>query len=138
MPAPTTPRTFAGILSVLRTLPMRLSLCLSCGLFLLPANLFAQEAPEAGRPATHKIVAVTVYQGNALVTREVSVPDGAGSMELVVTPLPPETVANSLYAEGGNGIRILNTRFRSRAIKEDVREEVRKLDAQLKQLLQNG
>src|SRR2546421_203726 len=46
----------------------------------------------------------------------------------------PETVANSLYAEGGNGTRILNTRFRSRAIHEDTREEVRKLEAQIKQL----
>ena len=33
-------------------------------------------------------MAVTVYQPNALVTREVDVPEGAGVMELVVTPLP--------------------------------------------------
>src|SRR5438874_7642918 len=100
---------------------------LTLGLLLSPA-LPAQDAPDAGgRPAQHKIVAVTVYQGNALVTREVSVPEGAGSMELVVNPLPPETVTNSLYAEGGDGLRILSTRFRTRAIKEDVREEVRKL-----------
>src|SRR5947209_5928458 len=107
------------------------------GLLLVSAVSLAQDAPDAGgRPAANKIVAVTVYQGNALVTREVTVPEGAGTMELIVSPLPPETVANSLYAEGGDGLRILNTRFRSRAIKEDVREEVRKLDAQLKQLMQ--
>jgi hypothetical protein len=111
------------------------TICLS--LLFLPLSALAQDAAEGGgRPATNKIVAVTVYQGNALVTREVIVPDGGGTMELVVSPLPAETVANSVYTEGGDGIRILNTRFRTRAIKEDVREEVRKLEAQLKQLHQ--
>lgn len=107
--------------------------------FAAPLVVFGQDPPDGGgRQAQSKIVAVTVYQGNALVTREVIVPEGAGTMELVINPLPPETVANSLYAEGGDGLRILNTRFRSRAIKDDVREEVRKLDAQLKQLIQTG
>jgi hypothetical protein len=86
------------------------------------------------RAAGSKITAVTVYQNSALVTRDVSVPEGAGTMELVISPLPPETIANSLYSEGSDGIRVLNTRFRSRAIKEDTREEVRKLEASLKQL----
>jgi hypothetical protein len=118
---------------------MRMALSLWFAVFLLPATVWGQDAPDAGgRPTLHKIVAVTVYQGNALVTREVTVPEGAGTMELVVNPLPSETVANSLYAEGTDGLRILSTRFRSRAIKEDVREEVRKLDAQLEQLLQAG
>ena len=43
------------------------------------------------RPAASKITDVTVYQGQALVTREVSVPEGDGTVELVVTPLPPQT-----------------------------------------------
>lgn len=107
--------------------------------FAAPLIVFGQDPPDVGgRQAQSKIIAVTVYQGNALVTREVIVPEGGGTMELVINPLPPETVANSLYAEGGDGLRILNTRFRSRAIKDDVREEVRKLDAQLKQLIQTG
>jgi len=37
------------------------------------------------KPAASKITAVTVYQGQALVTREVSVPEGEGTVELVVT-----------------------------------------------------
>lgn len=86
------------------------------------------------KPATHKIVAVTVYQNSALITREVTVPEGLGVLELMVNPLPPETVPNSLYSEGENGTRILNTRFRARAIKEDTREEVRKLQTQIKAL----
>ena len=42
--------------------------------------------------APSRVTAVTVYQGNALVTREVLVPQGTGLMELVVTPLPPRTI----------------------------------------------
>jgi hypothetical protein len=78
---------------------------------------------------------VTVYQNNALVTREVDVPEGVGSLELVVTPLPPQTVNSSLYSEGSDGIRVMTTRYRMRPIKEDTREEVRKLEAQLKELM---
>jgi hypothetical protein len=93
----------------------------------------AGTATAAPKTATSRIIQVTVYQNNALVTREVDVPEGEGSFELVVTPLPPQTVNNSLYSEGADGIRVLTTRFRSRPIKEDTREEVRKLEAQLKE-----
>ncbi|SIO40824.1 conserved hypothetical protein [Singulisphaera sp. GP187] len=86
------------------------------------------------RPAASRIVAVTVYQGQALVTREVSVPEGEGTIELVVTPLPPQTVDGSLYTEGIEGLRVLSTRYRTRAVKEDTREAVRAKEAQLKKL----
>jgi uncharacterized protein (TIGR02231 family) len=92
-------------------------------------------APAADpKPATSRITNVTVYQNNALVTREVEVPEGKGTMELVVTPLPPQTVNSSLYSEGTEDIRILTTRFRTRPIQEDTREEVRKRESQLKEL----
>ena len=97
------------------------------------ANYWAQaaepkEGPAAPPPkaATSLITHVTVYQNNALVTREVEVPQGMGTLELVVTPLPPQTVNSSLYSEGTDGIRVLTTRFRTRPIMEDTREEVRK------------
>lgn len=101
---------------------------------LAPALAMAEENTKTGTPAKHKIVAVTVYQGNALITREVTVPEGKGTMELLVSPLPPQTLVNSPYAEGLDGIRILNTSYRTIPIKEDTREEVRKLEAQLRQL----
>ncbi len=93
-------------------------------------------AEPAGQPKTapSRVVGVTVYQNSALVTREVEVPQGAGPMELVVTPLPPQTIDSSLYSEGTDGIRILTTRYRMRPIQEDTREDVRKKEAQLKQL----
>jgi hypothetical protein len=94
----------------------------------------AADAVPAPKVAPNKVVAVTVYPNNALVTREVAVPEGVGPLELVVTPLPPQTVNSSLYSEGSNGIQVLTTRFRQRPVKEDTREEVRKAEAQLKQL----
>ncbi len=101
------------------------------GCFLLISTAVAQE-PKPGQPAKHRVIAVTIYQGNALVTREVTVPEGAGLMELLVSPLPPRTLATSPYAEGGDGIRVLNTRYRTIAIKEDTREEVRRIEAEIK------
>ena len=86
------------------------------------------------RPAASKIVAVTVYQGQALVTREVSVPEGEGTVELVVTPLPAQTVDSSLYTEGTDGLRVLSTRFRTRAVKDDTRQEVRAKEELIKKL----
>ncbi len=107
-------------------------------LFALPAALFAEDGVKSGTPAKHRIVAVTVYQGNALITREVTVPEGKGAMELLVTPLPPHTLASSPYTEGLDGIRVLNTRYRTIPIKEDTREEVRKLETQIRQLVAEG
>src|SRR5262249_52298265 len=97
-----------------------------------------REAAKAGiEPATAKsrIVKVTVYPSNALVTREVEVPAGQGLAELVVPDLPVRTVDTSLYSEGSNGIRVLSTRFRVRPVLEDTREDVRKLEDQMKKLM---
>jgi uncharacterized protein (TIGR02231 family) len=99
----------------------------------------AKEAPPAPpaaavKVAPSRVAAVTVYPNSALVTREVDVTDGAGTLELTVTPLPPTTVNSSLYTEGTDGIRVLTTRFRSRPVQEDTREDVRKLQDELKQL----
>ncbi len=75
---------------------------------------------------------MTVYQGQALVTREVSVPEGKGTVKLVVPPLPPQTVDNSLYTEVADGLRVVSTRFRTRAVKDDTRQEVRAKEELLK------
>ncbi|OWK47428.1 mucoidy inhibitor MuiA family protein [Fimbriiglobus ruber] len=109
-------------------MPHRL-VALLAAVFGLTAAAPAQEP----KPATSKVIAVTVYQNTALITREVTTPDAAGPAEVVVSPLPPSTVASSLYAEGGDGIRVLGARYRTRAIAEDTREEVRKLETKLKE-----
>ncbi|MDB5323274.1 MAG: hypothetical protein JWN40_4905 [Phycisphaerales bacterium] len=96
-----------------------------------PAQPIAAKAPTT---APSRVVLVTVYQGTALVTREVEVPAGQGLVEVVVSPLPPQTIDSSLYTEATDGLRILSTRYRTRAVKEDTRAEVRALQEQIKKL----
>ena len=60
----------------------------------------APAAPPQPPIAESHIVAVTVYQGSAMVTREVTVPAGKGLTELVVSPLPDQVADTSLYTEG--------------------------------------
>ncbi len=98
----------------------------------LPA--FARAADV--KPAASKVVHVTVYQNTALVTREVTAPEAAGQAEIVVSPLPPATQETSLYAEGSDGIRVMTARYRTRAIQQDNREEVRTLNARIRELAQ--
>ena len=83
------------------------------------------ETAQSPRAAASLITDVTVYQGQALVIREVTVPAGEGTVELVVTPLPAQTVDSSLYTESAEGLRVLSTRFRTRAVEDDTRREVR-------------
>lgn len=92
-----------------------------------------EEAP-APKAAPSELTDVTVYQGTALVTRTVSVPQGAALTEVVVTPLPARVVPSSLYTEGGDGLRILSTRLRARALREDIRAAVRAKEQQVQEL----
>jgi hypothetical protein len=101
---------------------------------LLPARTKEPATDATPKTAASRITHVTVYPNSALVTREVEVPAGVGAFELVVGSLPEHTLHSSLYAEGSDGIRVLTTRFRTRPIQEDTREEVRKLETGLKAL----
>src|SRR5262249_26358281 len=96
----------------------------------------AQEGQDAGKQpapkiAKSKIDKVTVYPNNALVTREVWVPDGAGLVELTIAGMPDQIVPSTMYSEGGDGLRVLTTRFSTRQVFEDTSEERRKLEAEL-------
>ncbi|MEX0655718.1 MAG: mucoidy inhibitor MuiA family protein [Phycisphaeraceae bacterium] len=91
----------------------------------------AQEAGPAADALHGEIDAVTVYRGQALVTRLVNVPGDAGLRELVIGDLPEHVVPGSLYAETDAGMEVRSVRFRSRAVREDVREAVRELDEQI-------
>ena len=86
-------------------------------------------APPPEAPGVRgKVEAVTLYRGQALVTRSVPVEGAAGTVELVVTGLPAQVVPDSLFAEAPAGIEVRAVRFRQRAVGEEPREEVRKLD----------
>lgn len=102
---------------------------------LLPfGTLLGHESNTPSKEAKSKITQVTVYTANALITRDVEVPEGVGLLEVIVTPLPSQVVDGSLYSEGSDGIRILTTRYRTRAIEQDVREEVKKINEERKKL----
>jgi Domain of unknown function (DUF4139)/N-terminal domain of unknown function (DUF4140) len=111
-----------------RTLPT-FALTLS----LLPAAALAQPIETSGT-----IEAVTVYRGQALVTRLVEVPpakalaEAAGTVrELVVTDLPSKIRPESIHAEASGALTVRSVRFRQRPVVQDTREEVRKIDARI-------
>ena len=68
-----------------------------------------------------------------MVTREVPLKAGQSASEIVVGDLPEQVVPDSLFAEGSQGIEVRAVRFRSQAVGEEPREEVRKLDEVIKE-----
>lgn len=91
----------------------------------------------AGAQTPGKIMQVRVYQGQALVTREVGFEAKAGPQEVLVTDLPDQIVPDSLYAAGGEKVAIRAVRFRMTATTQEPRPEVRALDEQIKQRQQD-
>ncbi len=80
---------------------------------------------------TGTISKVTVYRGQALVTRTIDADLPAGTSELIVTGLPAKIVPESLYAQTSGDVKVLSVRYREKAVREDTREEVKQLDAQI-------
>ena len=98
-------------------------------IYLLTATAFAEVSSTAGI-----ISKVTVYRGQALVMRTIKVDLPSGTSELIVSDLPARIVPESLYAQTSGDIKVLSVRYREKAVKEDTREEVKKLDAQIKEV----
>ncbi|HUS57181.1 MAG TPA: mucoidy inhibitor MuiA family protein [Planctomycetota bacterium] len=82
----------------------------------------------AGEMVKGKIEAVTLYRGQALVTRLVSVNAPAGASQVVVGELPEQIVSDSLYARSEDGVQVRAVRYRTNAIGEAPRDEVRAID----------
>ncbi len=74
---------------------------------------------------------VTVYRGQALVTRRVEFGGDAGLKELVITDLPEYALPTSLHAEAPQGVRIRSVRYRERPVRADVRDEVKQLETKI-------
>jgi uncharacterized protein (TIGR02231 family) len=81
--------------------------------------------------AAGTISKATVYRGQALVTRSIGIDLPPGTSELIVRDLPAKIVPESLYAQTSGDVKVLSVRFREKAVKEDTREEVKQLDAQI-------
>ncbi len=77
---------------------------------------------------------VTVYRGQALVTRNLKINLPAGSSEVIVTSLPSQIIPDSIYAQTSGNVKVLSVRYREKAVKEDTREEVKKLDNEIENL----
>lgn len=98
-----------------------------CALAFAAAALQARGAVDVEGRVTH----VTLYRGQAQITRAMAVEGDAGPLEIVVGNLPEQVVPNSLFAEGGDALEVRAVRFRTRAVGEEPRDEVRKLDDQI-------
>ena len=96
--------------------------------FAIALMLAAQTAAQA---VNGRVAAVTLYRGQAQVTRAIPVEGEARSLEVVVGELPEQIVPDSLFAEGGESVEIRAVRFRTRAVGEQPREEVRELDREI-------
>ena len=86
----------------------------------------AEEVEVKGR-----VDEVTLFRGQAMVTRVLELPTDKGTMELLVGDLPEHVVGDSLFASAEKDVEIRAVRYRKRAVAEEPREEVRKLDEQI-------
>ena len=102
-----------------------------CTLMVAALVLGARQAGAEVVKAGGKIDAVTLYRGQALVQRLVTAELPAGAVELVVEDLPQHVVPESLFAGAEPGVQVRAVLFRSRAVSEEPREEVRAVELQI-------
>jgi hypothetical protein len=98
----------------------------------LAALFAAASLQRAAANIDGRVTHVTLYRGQAQVTRAIPVEGDAGGLEIVVGNLPEQVVPGSLFAEGDDAVEIRAVRFRTRAVGEEPREEVRKLEEQIR------
>ena len=98
----------------------------------------AEATPEEKSDAiTGRLTEVTLYQGMALVTRHVDLPDAKqGPIEIVVSPLPTATDPSSVFADRAQGVEVRSVACRSRPPAEaaKLKSEVHRLDLAIKDL----
>lgn len=109
----------------------RSSLALAILLSAVTATLAADPLEVRGT-----IDAVTVYRGQAQVTRVIDLPKEPGLADIVVTDLPAALLPGTVFAEVEGDAQVRHIRARTRAVVGDVREEVRTLDDELAKLAQ--
>ena len=108
-------------------------LAVSAGTTLAPSAL-AEAANRAEHRLNGEIESVTVYRGQALVTRSLDLNVQPGIHEVIVSDLPAYLVEGSLHAEAGADVSIRSVRYREQPVRTDVREEVQQIDTQLDEL----
>jgi uncharacterized protein (TIGR02231 family) len=96
-------------------------------LTVIAASTATAEVPTT----TGTISKVTVYRGQALVTRTISIDLPPGASEIIVKDLPAMIVPESIYAQTSDDTKVLSVRYREKAVSQDTRQEVKQLDAQI-------
>jgi uncharacterized protein (TIGR02231 family) len=91
-------------------------------------------AADENVTAKGKIESVTLYRGQALVTRALTVKADKGAVQLVVTDLPARVRPDSLYAAADATALVRAVRFRTRVVTEAPRADVRALEKQMADL----
>ena len=105
-------------------------------LMVVLATPFHPSMLAAADPVVGEVVEVTLYRGQAMVTRSVPAEGKKGTLEVVVTNLPEQIVTGSIFAEGNEKIEVRAVQFRNRAVGEEPREEVRALDVSIEEVNQ--
>jgi hypothetical protein len=107
-------------------------------ILIIVVSILALVQPSLGEMEASEVVGtvsnVIVYRGQALVTRTIELDLAKGGSEIVVQQLPNQIVSESLYAQTSDDVTISSVRYRERAVKEDTREEVKQLDAEIERL----
>jgi len=103
------------------------------GLLFAAALVAAGPLSAAPVEQSGRIESVTVYRGQALVTRAVALDAPAGPVELVVPDLPARVVGSSLFASSDQA-QVRAVRFRQRAVAQEPREDVRRLAEQIEKI----
>ena len=103
--------------------------CLAVLLCLAPAAAFAAEVEAEGR-----IAAVTVFPDRAEVTRIIEVRVPAGDHSVVLAGLPASLITESLRVRGDGEIRIGSVEARQVFAEQAVREDERRLAAEIEAL----
>ena len=101
-----------------------------------PPVLEPDEIPEASR-VLGTITQVALYQGTALISRQIEVPAGQeGPVELIVSELPTATDPATVYADGTVGVDVRSVACRKRALTEEEKAEdaVAALDLAIREL----
>ena len=93
------------------------AICLTILLCATLATATAARSDEQEPTSTAgKVTRVTLYRGQALITRAISLSGTPGSRELIVTDLPPNIVDGSLFAEAPDKIVVRAVRLLQRAV----------------------
>jgi hypothetical protein len=99
---------------------------------LLPFSPLVAASDGVTKPTiVGEISRVTLYRGQALVTRTINIEGAKGGHEIVVSDLPFTILDGSLFADSTNQIEVRAVRFRQRAVGEEPREEVKEIDRQI-------